>query len=62
MEGDRGRRDLPTASIRTEQQFVSDDRAVVLWRCDWGDGHVRGIDVFRVRDGFLAEKLSYVKG
>lgn len=62
MEGDRGRRGLPTASIRAEQQFVSDDRAVVLWRYSWGDGHVRGVDVFRVRDGLVAEKLSYVKG
>lgn len=50
------------ASIRAEQQFVSDDRAVVLWRYDWGDGHVRGVDVFRVRDGLVAEKFSYVKG
>jgi hypothetical protein len=25
-------------------------------------GHVRGVDIFRVRDGKLAEKLSYVKG
>jgi len=25
-------------------------------------GHVRGADIFRVRDGRVAEKLSYVKG
>jgi hypothetical protein len=25
-------------------------------------GHVRGIEVFRVRDGKVAEKVSYVKG
>jgi hypothetical protein len=25
-------------------------------------GHVRGVDVFRVRGGKVAEKLSYVKG
>jgi hypothetical protein len=25
-------------------------------------GHVRGVDVFAVRDGLVAEKLSYVKG
>ncbi|MBS1243923.1 MAG: hypothetical protein H6R41_460, partial [Deltaproteobacteria bacterium] len=24
--------------------------------------HIRGVDVFRVRDGKVAEKLSYVKG
>jgi hypothetical protein len=27
-----------------------------------GPGSVRGVDVFRVRDGKVAEKLSYVKG
>jgi hypothetical protein len=28
---------------------------------DWG-GHVRGVDVMQLRDGRVAEKLSYVKG
>jgi hypothetical protein len=32
------------------------------WRYDWGDGHVRGVDVIRVRDGQIAESLAYVKG
>jgi hypothetical protein len=41
---------------------VAGDRATVLWRFDWGGGHVRGIDLFKVRDGKVAEKLSYVKG
>jgi hypothetical protein len=27
-----------------------------------GDGHVRGVDVIRVRDGQIAESLAYVKG
>jgi hypothetical protein len=35
---------------------------VQLWRYSWADGHVRGVDVIRVRDGKVAEKLSYVKG
>ena len=38
------------------------DRVVQLWRYSWEGGHVRGIDVFRIRDGRVAEKLSYVKG
>jgi hypothetical protein len=41
---------------------VAGDRAAVRWRFDWGDGHIRGIDLFKVRDGKVAEKLSYVKG
>jgi ketosteroid isomerase-like protein len=55
-------RSNPRASFAVEEQFVADDRCVVRWRYDWGAGHVRGIDVFRVRDGRVAEKLSYVKG
>jgi hypothetical protein len=41
---------------------VAGDRAVVRWRFDSGSGHIRGIDLFRVREGKVAEKLSYVKG
>jgi len=25
-------------------------------------GHVRGVDIFQVKDGYISEKLSYVKG
>ncbi len=53
--------------FHTEEMFVSGDRAVVRWRYTWRDpndspGHVRGVDVIRIRDGKIAEKLSYVKG
>jgi ketosteroid isomerase-like protein len=52
----------PNARFESEDQFAAGDRAVVRWRYSWGDGHIRGVDVFRVRDGKVAEKLSYVKG
>ncbi len=52
----------PGAKFLTEELFIADDRAVVRWRYDWGDGHVRGVDVMKVKDGKVAEKLSYVKG
>ena len=39
----------PRARFETEELFVAGDRCVVRWRYDWGDGHVRGVDVFRVR-------------
>ena len=45
-----------------EETFAADDRVVQLWRYSWAGGHVRGVDVFRVREGKVAEKLSYVKG
>ena len=53
--------DLATR-FEEEETFAVDDRVVQRWRYSWGDGHVRGVDVFRVRDGKVAEKLSYVKG
>jgi hypothetical protein len=46
----------------TEDSLVAGDVVVQRWRFDWGDGHVRGIDVIRLVDGLVAEKLSYVKG
>jgi ketosteroid isomerase-like protein len=55
------------AEFRFEEAFVSDDRATARWVFSWTNddgsrGHVRGADVMRVRDGLIAEKLSYVKG
>ncbi|GAC1476002.1 MAG: nuclear transport factor 2 family protein [Candidatus Dormibacteraceae bacterium] len=55
-------RESPNAKFATEEMVVAGDRAAVRWRFDWGDGHIRGIDLFKVRDGKVAEKLSYVKG
>lgn len=59
--------DSPQARFSAEELFTAGDRGVVRWRYDWVDrsgaaGHVRGVDLFRVRDGRVAEKLSYVKG
>ena len=48
--------------FEVERTFGADDRVVQLWRYSWGDGHVRGVDVFRVTNGYVSEKLSYVKG
>jgi uncharacterized protein (TIGR03086 family) len=50
------------AHFATEEQLVCGDRAMTRWRYTWAEGHVRGVDLFRVRDGRVAEKLSYVKG
>ncbi len=74
-EGQRAVRDFwehlfhntPTAHFETEDQFATDDRCAVRWRYTWRNpdgqqGHIRGVDVFRIRDGKVAEKLSYVKG
>jgi ketosteroid isomerase-like protein len=45
-----------------EDSFSAGDRVVQCWRYDWGDGHVRGVDLFTVKDGKVTEKLAYVKG
>jgi ketosteroid isomerase-like protein len=56
----------PNANFAAEDIFAGGDRCTVRWRYTWknadSSGHVRGVDVFRVRDGKVAEKLSYVKG
>ena len=57
----------PDARFSTEEMFAAGDRCVVRWRYDWmgkdgTPGHIRGVDIFRVRDGKVAEKLAYVKG
>lgn len=53
--------------FRFEESFTAGERAVARWRFGWRNedgtaGHVRGVDVLRVRDGLVSEKLSYVKG
>ena len=46
--------------------FASGDRAVVRWvyrkQRNGQSWHLRGVDVFTVRDGQVAAKLAYVKG
>jgi Ketosteroid isomerase homolog len=55
-------RATPEGEFATEELIAAADRVVVRWRYRWADGHVRGVDVFRVEDGLVAEKLAYVKG
>ncbi|MDD7939821.1 nuclear transport factor 2 family protein [Actinomycetospora lutea] len=52
----------PDGVFDTEEMVEAADRVVVFWRYTWGDGHVRGIDVFTVRNGLVSEKRAYVKG
>ncbi len=57
----------PSAHFDAEEIICAGDRCVVRWRYNWSNpdgsaGHIRGIDLFTVRDGKVAEKLAYVKG
>ncbi|HZR43124.1 MAG TPA: nuclear transport factor 2 family protein [Ktedonobacteraceae bacterium] len=60
-------RSSPQAVFQSEEMITYGDRCIIRWRYDWTNadsqrGHVRGVDVLRVRDGKVAEKLAYVKG
>lgn len=60
-------RSSPDAVFQSEEMFAHEDRCVIRWTYHWTntDGcrrHVRGVDVLRVRNGKVAEKLAYVKG
>ncbi|MGA7925108.1 MAG: nuclear transport factor 2 family protein [Candidatus Sulfotelmatobacter sp.] len=56
----------PDARFETEEVIVSGSRATVLWvyskMRNGQPWHLRGVDVFTVKDGKVAAKLAYVKG
>jgi len=56
----------PDARFEAEEVIVSGSRATVLWvyhkMRNGQPWHLRGVDVFSVRDGRVAAKLAYVKG
>jgi len=55
----------PPDAFRTEDGFVAGGRVAIAWRYQWGDGeaeHIRGVDLFDIRDGRVAAKFAYVKG
>jgi len=54
------------ARFEAEELIVSGNRATVLWvyrkMRNGQPWHLRGVDIFTVRDGKIAAKLAYVKG
>jgi ketosteroid isomerase-like protein len=54
--------DDPASQFSVEEMIEAGDHVVQLWRYDWGDGHIRGVDVFAVAAGKITQKLAYVKG
>ncbi|MEN9562811.1 MAG: hypothetical protein RIR73_1055 [Chloroflexota bacterium] len=54
--------EAPHAHIEIEEIFGFGERCIMRWQYSWGSGHVRGVDVFKVRESLITEKLSYVKG
>ncbi|PKO04088.1 MAG: nuclear transport factor 2 family protein [Chloroflexi bacterium HGW-Chloroflexi-3] len=59
--------DSPHAYIEIEEIYGLGMHCVIRWKYYWIDangdkGHVRGGDFFKVKNGLISEKLSYVKG
>lgn len=56
----------PDAQFEAEEVIVTGDRAVVRWiyrkTRNGQPWHLRGVDLFKIRDGKVAAKLAYVKG
>jgi predicted SnoaL-like aldol condensation-catalyzing enzyme len=57
----------PNAHIEIEEIFGMGLRCIMRWKYEWVDksgqkGHVRGVDVFKLKENLISEKLSYVKG
>jgi predicted SnoaL-like aldol condensation-catalyzing enzyme len=57
----------PQAYIEIEEIFSLGLHCVMRWKYTWVDtagapGHVRGVDIFKIKEGLISEKLSYVKG
>lgn len=60
-------RESPHAHIEIEEIFGLGMRCIMRWKYNWVDpagtkGHVRGVDIFKVENGSICEKFSYVKG
>lgn len=54
------------AHIEIEEIFGLGMRCVMRWRYNREDesgekGHVRGVDIFKLKEGLICEQLSYVK-
>ncbi|GAA4415811.1 nuclear transport factor 2 family protein [Nibrella viscosa] len=56
----------PDAFFEAEEIVATGDRCVVRWTYrktkEGKPWHLRGVDIFKVRDGKVSEKLAYVKG
>jgi ketosteroid isomerase-like protein len=60
-------RDSTEAHLEIEEVFSLGLRCVVRWKFNWvnpagSSQHVRGADIFQVKEGVICQKLSYVKG
>jgi ketosteroid isomerase-like protein len=55
----------PGTHFDLEDVVVAGDRAIIRWRCWWGEAEgnsIRGVNLMRVRQGKIVEAMGYVKG
>ncbi len=57
----------PQVHIAIEEIFSLGERCIMRWSRRWEDSegqkaYLRGVDIFRVRQGTIREQLSFVKG
>ncbi|MHB0989511.1 MAG: nuclear transport factor 2 family protein [Bellilinea sp.] len=60
-------RATPASRFEIEEITTLGERCVMRWVYHWAGldesgGHIRGADIYRITNGLMAEKLSYVKG
>jgi len=55
-------RETSQAHLEIEEIFGLGLRCVMRWKYKGEKGNVRGVDIFKLKDGLICEKLSYVKG
>ncbi|MBE0410998.1 MAG: nuclear transport factor 2 family protein [Anaerolineales bacterium] len=56
----------PHIHIEIEEIFGLGYRCVLRWKYEWVDdtgekAYLRGVDIFKLQEGFICERLSYVK-
>lgn len=45
-----------------EDIFGYGERCILRWKLEWGEDHLRGVDIVTVKDDLICEMLSYAKG
>jgi len=60
-------RESPQAHIEIEEVFSAGLRCIMRWKYNWVDAagtnrHILGVEIYQVKNGFICEQFSYVKG
>jgi ketosteroid isomerase-like protein len=53
---------FPDVQIKVEDIFGFGKRCVMRWKLEWGEDHLRGVNIVTVGNDLISEMLSYTKG